>query len=88
MLNNIVLKNYKKQAQKEKEQLVAAIEEARQELNQAREYFNLVSDDALVNYAIYLEEAAKAKYIYLIQEFKKLDLRYSQVNNEYFEVVG
>lgn len=88
MMNNRILKNYKKEEQKEKNQLMAAVEQARQELNTAREYFNSVSDDALVNYAIYLEEAAKAKYTYLLQEFKKVDSKYNDLNNGYFEIVG
>lgn len=55
--------------------LLRAVEKAREELSIAREYFNAVVDPRLVDYAIYREEAAKAKYMYLLYEVKKNGLR-------------
>lgn len=46
--------------------LINEIEEARKNLVCARMYFDLVKEPRLVDYAIYTEEAAKAKYVYLI----------------------
>ncbi len=46
--------------------LINDIEEARKNLVYARMYFDLVKEPRLVDYAIYTEEAAKAKYVYLI----------------------
>ncbi|MFO7819462.1 MAG: DUF2508 family protein [Halanaerobacter sp.] len=43
------------------------IEEAKLEWREAREYFDLVSDPELVDYAIYLLEAAERKYEYLLK---------------------
>ena len=43
------------------------IEEAKTEWQEARKYFDLVSDPELVDYAIYLLEAAERKYQYLLK---------------------
>ncbi|MBC2582852.1 YaaL family protein [Clostridium sp. DJ247] len=59
----------------EQKRLLNAVEKAREELNIAREYFNTVDDPRLVDYAIYTEEAAKAKYMYLLNEAKKNGLK-------------
>lgn len=51
--------------------IVRAIHEAMDEWENARAYFDIVSEPKLVDYAIYLEAAAKSRYIYLIGEAKE-----------------
>ena len=60
---------------KEQKRLLDAIDKARQDLKNAIEYFELVNDPRLVDYAIYMEEAAKAKYAYLLNQAKKSNLK-------------
>lgn len=60
--------------------IIDAIEEANMEMNRAREMFELVSDPKLVDYAIYMEEAAKAKLAYLLEQARKYDIK---VDNNY-----
>lgn len=55
--------------------IIAAIEEARKELQVCRDYFELVNEPVLIDYAIYKEAAARARYIYLLAEAKKLNIR-------------
>ncbi|AKN33166.1 hypothetical protein Ccar_20935 [Clostridium carboxidivorans P7] len=59
----------------EQERLLDAIDKAREDLKNAVGYFELVNDPRLVDYAIYMEEAAKAKYAYLLNEAKKSNLK-------------
>lgn len=59
----------------EQKKLLNAIEKAREDLKVAREYFNAVNDPRLVDYAIYREEAAKARYMFLLNEAKKNELK-------------
>jgi hypothetical protein len=59
----------------EQSSLIEAIEEARQELQRAREYFDAVSEPKLVDYAIYMEQAANARYTFLLLEAKKLEVK-------------
>jgi hypothetical protein len=64
----------------EKKNLIYAIEEAKAEIDRAREMFELVSDPKLVDYAIYMEEAAKSKLMYLLSEARKCGIK---VENDY-----
>lgn len=59
----------------EQRHLIEAIEEARQELHRAREYFESVKEPKLVDYAIFMEEAAKARYVFLLEEAKRLEVK-------------
>lgn len=59
----------------EQKLLLSAIDKAREDLKNARQYFEVVNDPSLVDYAIYMESAAKAKYIYLLNEAKKNNLK-------------
>jgi hypothetical protein len=59
----------------EQVKLFHAIEDVILELDISRNYFNSVSDPNLVDYAIYMEDAAKAKYAYLLAEAKRLNLK-------------
>ncbi|WP_018248329.1 DUF2508 family protein [Orenia marismortui] len=47
------------------------IEEAREEWQEARKYFNSVSDPDLIDHAIYLLEAAESRYSYLVKKKKE-----------------
>jgi hypothetical protein len=58
----------------EQKRLLLAIEEARHEWKQCTEYFDVVSDPKLIDYAIYKEAAAKSRYVYLLMQAKKMDI--------------
>lgn len=60
------------------EALIELIEQARKELQQCSEYFELVEEPILIDYAIYKEAAAKARYVFLLAEARKLGIK---VNN-------
>ncbi len=47
------------------------VEEARQEWQAARAYFETVSEPELVDHAIYLVEAAEKKYMYLLKKARE-----------------
>ncbi len=47
-----------------------AVNQARIEWQNARQLFNDVSDPDLVDYAIYREEAARRRYMYLLKQAK------------------
>lgn len=56
-------------------QLLMAIEDAVNQINIAREFFETVSEPKLIDYAIYMEQAAKARYEFLLTEAKRLNLK-------------
>lgn len=64
----------------EQKDIIAAIEEARKELQACMDYFELVNEPVLIDYAIYKEAAAKSKYIYLLKEAKKLNIKVDRFN--------
>lgn len=47
-----------------------AVNQAREEWQNARKLFNDVSDPDLIDYAIFREEAARRRYIYLLKQAK------------------
>ena len=55
--------------------LVDEIKEAQQQWQEARDYFNMVSEPELVDHAAYKIEAARVKYMYLLNKAKKNDLK-------------
>jgi hypothetical protein len=59
----------------EQKNIIDAIEEANMEMNKAREIFELVSEPKLVDYAIYMEEAAKARLAYLLDQARKYGIK-------------
>lgn len=59
----------------EQKNIIDAIEEANMEMNRAREIFDFVSDPKLVDYAIYMEEAAKARLAYLLEQARKCGIK-------------
>lgn len=65
---------------KQETQLLVAIEDAVRQINIAREYFETVSEPKLIDYAIYLEQAAKSRYEFLLSEAKRLNIRTQHEN--------
>lgn len=59
-------KNYTKDQQ----EILDAIVDAKNEWDRARQYFDLVSEEKLVDYAIHMEDAARLRYVYLLQMAK------------------
>lgn len=77
-MDRIKIANYlvkKSKYTEDQKRLLNAVDKAIEDLNIARQYFNAVNDPRLVDYAIYTEEAAKAKYMYLLNEAKKAGLK-------------
>lgn len=58
-------------AKHDRESIINAIENARVELELAREFFECANDPLLVDYAIFLEQAAKSKYAYFLSVAKQ-----------------
>ncbi|OFI04980.1 hypothetical protein CLOACE_19940 [Clostridium acetireducens DSM 10703] len=65
---------------KSKKNLIKAIDEAREELILAQNYFDSVKEPNLIDYAIYREQAARLKYIYLLNQAKKLKIKINYKN--------
>lgn len=65
--------------------LIEAIEEARKELQQCREYFELVDEPILIDYAIYKEAAAKARYVFLLAEARKQNIKIDKLIVQTYE---
>ncbi|HZJ57907.1 MAG TPA: YaaL family protein [Clostridia bacterium] len=63
-------------------EFLAILAQARSEWLQAQNYFEIVSDPDLVDYAIYQLEAAKLKYMYLIKQARILGFENKQVIQE------
>ncbi|MEY8001540.1 DUF2508 family protein [Clostridium sp. Mt-5] len=74
----LIMKNSKYTLRQKR--LLNDIEKAREELERCRIYFDSVKDPHLVDYAIYMEEAAKSKYMYLLNEVKKNGLKVDYKN--------
>lgn len=62
--------NYEETVNTPKMRLADEIREAHQEWVRAQKYFQWVSDPELVDHAIFTEEAARRKYIYLLKQAK------------------
>jgi hypothetical protein len=62
--------NYEETVNTPKTRLTDQIREAHQEWVRAQKYFQWVSDPELVDHAIFTEEAARRKYIYLLNQAK------------------
>jgi Protein of unknown function (DUF2508). len=57
--------------------LADVVEQARREWLSAQNYYNSVSDVDLVDYAVYLMQAAEKKYIYLLKMARREGITYS-----------
>jgi hypothetical protein len=66
----------------EQKELIKAIEEAREELFRARQYFEMVADPQLVDFAIYTEQAAKSRFVYLLNQAKESGIK---LNNKFLQ---
>lgn len=65
----------------EKPQIMQAVDEALQQWERARSYFNDVTDPDLIDHAIYEIEAAERKYVYLLRRAQELGCR---IEEKYF----
>lgn len=65
----------------EQKDLIDALEKAREELFRARQYFEMVTDNKLIDYAIYMEQAARSRYAYLLSIAKEKGIR---VDNSFY----
>lgn len=61
----------KTELEREESELLNHLEMARREWLAARAYFELVSDEDLVDYAIYSVRAAEKKYQYLLRRVRE-----------------
>lgn len=57
------------------EKLLEEMEEAKKEINAAHSMFNNVSDETLIEVAIYSENVARKRYDYLLSIARSMDLR-------------
>ncbi|MCR3758980.1 YaaL family protein [Clostridium felsineum] len=63
--------------------LILEIEEARRELQNCMDYFqNVTNEPNLIDYAIYKEAAARARYMYLLSEARKLNLKTNKYESD------
>lgn len=53
-------------------QMINAVDKAKQEWKDAYNYFNEVTDPDLIEYATYLIETTRRKYIYLVKKAKEM----------------
>lgn len=53
------------------------VEEARQEWLNAQYYYNTVTDQDLIDHAVYLMQAAEKKYMYLLKQARRAGVVYS-----------
>ncbi|WP_373897175.1 YaaL family protein [Haloimpatiens sp. FM7315] len=59
----------------DEKELIKAIESAKRQWEEAKMYFQLIDDPNLVDYAIYKEDAAKSRYMYLLNDAKSKEIR-------------
>lgn len=78
-------KEYKINSNLSRQGLIEEIEEARKELQQCMEYFELVDQPILIDYAIYREAAAKARYVFLLAEARKLNIKIDKLTVHTYE---
>lgn len=65
-----------------REEILASIEQARQEWYDAANYFNNVIDPELVDHAILVRKAAERKYMYLLKQARLQGLRVPVIPGE------
>ncbi|GAA0734451.1 YaaL family protein [Clostridium oceanicum] len=65
----------------EKQTLLRSINDVINELSDIREVFENASDPKLIDYAIYMEEALKSKYTYLLSEAKSKGIKVEVTDN-------
>lgn len=60
---------------KEEKEIIKALGVAVRELEEARKFFEVTDNPDLINYAIYRESAAQAKYVYLLNQAKNKNIK-------------
>ncbi|MBU3178987.1 YaaL family protein [Clostridium estertheticum] len=55
----------------EQKDIIMQLEEAKLEWESSKEYFQVVDDPKLVDYAIYREDQSRARYIYFLLEARR-----------------
>ncbi|MBW9154337.1 DUF2508 family protein [Clostridium estertheticum] len=58
----------------EQKDIIMQLEEAKLEWESSKEYFQVVDDPKLVDYAIYREDQSRARYIYFLLEARRKDV--------------
>ena len=58
----------------EQKDIIMQLEEAKLEWESSKEYFQVVDDPKLVDYAIYREDQSKSRYIYFLLEARRKDV--------------
>ncbi|MDD4600706.1 hypothetical protein SDC9_15156 [bioreactor metagenome] len=58
--------------------LPEVVEQAKQEWHYAQHLYNQVTDDDLIEYAIYLMKASEKKYIYLLKRARREGVTYTR----------
>ena len=58
----------------EQKDIIMQLEEAKLEWESSKEYFQVVNDPKLVDYAIYKEDQSKSRYIYFLLEARRMDV--------------
>lgn len=61
-------------------EMIRAIEEAKGDWERAALFFDVVDEPALVDYAIYLQQAARTRYTYLLQKAKERKIKVAHYN--------
>jgi hypothetical protein len=61
--------------------LSAVVQQAKREWLDAEHYYNTVTDQDLVDHAVYLMQAAEKKYMYLLKIARQEGLEYSPYTN-------
>ncbi|WP_378955648.1 DUF2508 family protein [Pelosinus sp. sgz500959] len=65
--------------------LPVMVEEARQEWLNAQSYYNMVSDEDLIDHAVYLMRATEKKYMYLLKQARHAGVVYSPYAEKPYE---
>lgn len=68
---NILAESIKGREQMEEEKILENLRKAHREWKDKERYFQYVTDDDLIDYAIYDLEATKRKYSYLLKKIKE-----------------
>ncbi|ERI93004.1 hypothetical protein HMPREF1982_01961 [Clostridiales bacterium oral taxon 876 str. F0540] len=69
----------------DQKELIKAIDEAKEEMERAAHYFEQVSTPELVDYAIYMDQAAKSRFVYLLKEAKEKGIKVDNSFKQYQE---
>ncbi len=61
----------------EDKEIIKEIEKAKQEWEDAAQFFEFVNEPEMVDYAIYLQQAACVKYMHLLKQAKEKEITIS-----------